>query len=372
MDVGPSLVDLGRVLVVELMLRADVSSLAAGHDKIPCKRARQGEKNSRAARVLWSIRLFPSRPNHIWPRPPRAVAGCEDGSVMAGTDPYGTRAELLPGVSYHRLGALAERGIGDVSRLPVTLKILLENSVRNCRRPVGPRGRRRGDRELGRHRLGRRPRARVHARPGPAPGLHRRPGGRRPRRDALRGRAGRRRSDAHRSAGPGRPGHRSLGAGRRLRQSRGVRTQHRARVRAQPRALRAAPLGAAGVPGLSGGPARDGDRPPDQPRVPRPGGPGARDRWGAHGPAGHAGRHRLAHADGQRHRGARLGSRRHRGRGLHARPAALPARAGRGRRSLSQRAAGGHDRDRPGAHADRVAPQATVSSTSSSSSAAAV
>ncbi len=54
---------------------------------------------------------------------------------MAGTDPFGTTAELLPGVSYHRLDALAERGIGDVSRLPVTLKILLENSVRNAAAP---------------------------------------------------------------------------------------------------------------------------------------------------------------------------------------------------------------------------------------------
>ena len=54
---------------------------------------------------------------------------------MAGTDLFGTRAELVPGVSYHRLGALAERGIGDVSRLPVTLKILLENSVRNAAAP---------------------------------------------------------------------------------------------------------------------------------------------------------------------------------------------------------------------------------------------
>jgi aconitate hydratase len=54
---------------------------------------------------------------------------------MVATDPYGARAELLPGVSYHRLGALAERGIGDVSRLPVTLKILLENSVRNSSAP---------------------------------------------------------------------------------------------------------------------------------------------------------------------------------------------------------------------------------------------
>src|ERR1700730_15107122 len=54
---------------------------------------------------------------------------------MAAPDPFGTRAELVPGVSYHRLSALAERGIGDVSRLPVTLKILLENSVRNAAAP---------------------------------------------------------------------------------------------------------------------------------------------------------------------------------------------------------------------------------------------
>jgi aconitate hydratase len=54
---------------------------------------------------------------------------------MAGSDPYGTSAELLPGVTFHRLAALAERGIGDVSRLPVTLKILLENSVRNAAAP---------------------------------------------------------------------------------------------------------------------------------------------------------------------------------------------------------------------------------------------
>src|SRR5487761_788877 len=55
--------------------------------------------------------------------------------VMAAPDSYGTRAELVPGVSYHRLGALTERGIGDVSRLPVTMKILLENSVRNAAAP---------------------------------------------------------------------------------------------------------------------------------------------------------------------------------------------------------------------------------------------
>jgi aconitate hydratase len=54
---------------------------------------------------------------------------------MAGTDPYGTRAQLLPGVAYQRLAALADRGLGNVSRLPVTVKILLENSLRNAAAP---------------------------------------------------------------------------------------------------------------------------------------------------------------------------------------------------------------------------------------------
>src|SRR5579864_3674731 len=72
-----------------------------------------------------------SRATDVLRRPPASIAGWEDGSIMAGTDAFGTRAELLPGISYHRLDALAARGIGDVSRLPVTLKILLENSVRN-------------------------------------------------------------------------------------------------------------------------------------------------------------------------------------------------------------------------------------------------
>ena len=66
---------------------------------------------------------------------PRAIAGCEDGFLMAGTDPYGTTAQLVPGVAYHRLAALADRGVGDVSRLPVTVKILLENSLRNAAAP---------------------------------------------------------------------------------------------------------------------------------------------------------------------------------------------------------------------------------------------
>ncbi len=51
---------------------------------------------------------------------------------MTTADALGTRRELMPGVSYHSLDALRERGLGDVSRLPVTIKILIENLARHA------------------------------------------------------------------------------------------------------------------------------------------------------------------------------------------------------------------------------------------------
>ena len=90
-----------------------------------------------------------------------------------------------------------------------------------------------------------------------------------------------------------------------------LRAQRRARARAQPRALRLPALGPDRVRQLQGRPARHGHRPPDQPRVPRPRRRGARRA----GVPGHARRHRLAHDDGERARRARLGRRRDRGRG---------------------------------------------------------
>ena len=47
-------------------------------------------------------------------------------------DRFGARAELPGGLTYFRLEALARRGVGDVSRLPMTLKILLENLLRHA------------------------------------------------------------------------------------------------------------------------------------------------------------------------------------------------------------------------------------------------
>src|SRR5487761_1265276 len=47
-------------------------------------------------------------------------------------DLFVTRARLEGGLAYHRLEALAERGVGDVGRLPMTVKVLLENLLRHA------------------------------------------------------------------------------------------------------------------------------------------------------------------------------------------------------------------------------------------------
>ena len=124
------------------------------------------------------------------------------------------------------------------------------------RPPRGRRGRRAGGRDLGRPR---RAFARdlVCAVARAAPGLHRRAGRRRPRRDAGRDRRPRRRPGADQPADPGRARDRPLGAGRRVRLALRLRAQRRARVRAQPRALRLPALGAALVPRLPGRAARE-------------------------------------------------------------------------------------------------------------------
>ena len=111
----------------------------------------------------------------------------------------------------------------------------------------------------------------------PAPGLHRRAGGRRPRRDARRDGRPRRRSRARQSAGARGPRHRPLGPGRPVRDAGRVRLQRRPRVRAQRRALPAPALGPDGVPRPARRAARDGHRPPGQPRVPGDGRRRSRD-----------------------------------------------------------------------------------------------
>ena len=138
------------------------------------------------------------------------------------------------------------------------------------------------------------------------------------------------------------------------------RDQRRARVRAQPGALRLPALGPGRVRRLRGRAAGHGDRPPGQPRVPRarrlPEGSRRIQPGPKTAPAlpRHARRHRLAHDDGQRPRRARLGRRRDRGRGGDARPADVDADPARRRLRAARRAARGRDGDRPRAdgHAD--------------------
>ena len=95
------------------------------------------------------------------------------------------------------------------------------------------------------------------------------------------------------------------------------------------RALPVPALGPDRVRRVQGRPARHRHRAPGQHRVPGPRRScRARRRSGL---PGHAGRHRLAHHDGQRPRRARLGRRRHRGRGGDARPAGVDADPAGGR-----------------------------------------
>ena len=252
-------------------------------------------------------------------------------------DELAARSTLTVGdrsVEIFRLDALQQQW--DVARLPYTLA----DPARERAPQRLARGRR-GRRRLGRDRRAE-PRDLVRARPRAAAGLHGRAGRRRPRRDAQRDGRFRRRPGADQPADPGRARDRPLRAGGRLRHRHGLRAQRRARVRAQPRALRLPALGPERLPRLQGRAAGNGDRAPGQPRVPRPRGRGARRRRLPR----HARRHRLAHDDGERARRPRLGRRRNRGRGCDARRAALDARPEGRRLQADGQAPGGRDRDR--------------------------
>ena len=136
------------------------------------------------------------------------------------------------------------------------------------RPPQRLRGGGRGGRGLGRRRgaLARDllpPRARA------AAGLHRRAGRRRPRGDARRDARAGRRPEGDQPADPGRARDRPLGAGGRVRLAARDRAQRRARVRAEPRALRLPPLGPGRLRQLPRRAAEHRHLPPGQPRVPR-------------------------------------------------------------------------------------------------------
>ena len=117
---------------------------------------------------------------------------------------------------------------------------------------------------------------------------------------------------------------------------------------------------------VQGRPARHRDRAPGQHRAPR----ARRDDARRAGLPGHAGRHRLAHHDGQRPGRARLGRRRHRGRGRDARPARVDAHPQGRRVQADRRDPAGRDRHRRRAHDHRDAAPAGRGRASSSSSTA--
>jgi aconitate hydratase len=252
---------------------------------------------------------------------------------------------------FHSLPALAGAGL-DVSRLPVSIRLVLESLLRNC---DGKRVAEHAVRSLATWKA---KAARTEeipfvvarivlqdftgvpllvdlaamrsavARTGQEPEDHRAPGP---------GGSGRR---------PFRPGGLLRGAPRRLR-----RTSRSSSP--QPRALPVPEVGHAGLRDVQG----------------RPPGIGIVHqvnleflakgllRRGRRLLPGHARRHRLAHHDDQRPRHRRLGRRRHRGRGGHARPARLFPDPRRRRRPPHRRAARGRDGDRPRPHGDAASAQ---------------
>ncbi len=242
---------------------------------------------------------------------------------------FDARATLSVGGRDHeifRLDALQQRF--DVARLPFSLKILLENLLRN---EDGVNVRAQDIESLSSWDAKAEPSIEivVRARPRADAGLHRCAGGRRPRGDARRDRRDGRRPGADQPAGTGRARDRPLRPGRRVRLARRVRAQRRARVRAQPRALRVPALGPgrrsrtsrscrptpASSTRSTSSTSRASSSPARKPPLRSP----------AAGLPRHARRHRLAHDDGQRPRRARLGRRRDRGRGGDARPADVDA-----------------------------------------------
>ena len=267
-------------------------------------------------------------------------------------DSFGARAQLHVGPASFEIVRLdALDAIADVGRLPFSVKVLLENLLRHEDGATVTQDRRRGPRPMGTG-VGRDTRDRLRPRPRAHAGLHRCARHRRPRRDARRHGSLRSRSGQDRPARARGADRRPLGDRRRIGSPGRVSSQRRAGVHPQPRALRAAAVGAGRVRQRSRHAARLGHLPPGQPRV--PGSRGVRRRRRVRLP-GHARRHRLPHADGQRAGRARLGGGRDRGGGGHARRAALAA-AARGRRGPARRRApGGVDRHRPRAHHRRAA-----------------
>ncbi len=197
-------------------------------------------------------------------------------------------------------------------------------------------------------------------------GFHRRARGGRSRRDARRHGPSRRRREEDQPAGAGRSGHRPFGSGEFLRPQGFAQEKRRRRIQTEPGALPVPEMGAALVRRFPRGAARHRHLPPGQSRISVAGGVDSQvqdqpaRQVGRHRAclSGHAGRHRLAHHDGQRAFRARLGRRRHRSGSRHARPALFDAAAGSDRSAIKRQAQGRHHRDRSRAYRHADAAQA--------------
>ena len=192
---------------------------------------------------------------------------------MSPSDPFGARAPLGPGLpDFYRLDALTRSGSArpslDLDRLPVTIKILLENVIRHA---GGGVVREADAAALAAWRPGSSTTTEAEIPFMPARVIMQDFTGVPAVVDlaAMRERHGRagRRPFPGQPARARRPGHRSLGSGGSLRHVGRLRLQRRARVRAQRRALPAAALGPDRLRRPSGRPARHGHRPPGQPGV---------------------------------------------------------------------------------------------------------
>ena len=169
---------------------------------------------------------------------------------------------------FHSLPALEEQGVGKISRLPVSIRIVLESVLRNC---DGKKVRRKDVETLANWNA-KKPAneeipfvvARI-----VLAGFHRRAAGGRSGGDAQRGEATGRRSENHRAARAGRSGGRSLGPGRFLRFGARVAAESGHGIQAQPRALPISEMGPAGVQNLRAHSARHRHRSPGESRISR-------------------------------------------------------------------------------------------------------
>ena len=169
--------------------------------------------------------------------------------------------------AYFSLPIAEKNGLKGISRLPFSMKVLLENLLRNEDGRTVTKDDIKAFAEwlktkTSEHEIRLPPGARADA------GFHRRAGGGRSRRHARRHEGARRRSQEDQSAGAGRSGHRPFGGGDLLRQQSGVQEERRRGIPAEPGALQIPEMGAALVRQFPRGAARHRHLPPGQSRIP--------------------------------------------------------------------------------------------------------